>query len=106
MQLISYIITLMSIVGTVANAFQKRWCFYVWILTNLFWIIYDVWIGAYGQALLYVANCITCLIGLRKWKKKGDNDNKAHWIKKTYVDPETGEEESYTYFSIRQMLMK
>lgn len=70
MQLISYIITLMSIVGTVANAFQKRWCFYVWILTNLFWIIYDVWIGAYGQAALYVANCITCVIGLRKWKNE------------------------------------
>lgn len=70
MQNVSYIITLMSIVGTVANAFQKRWCFILWLFTNLFWVIYDLWIGAYGQAVLYVVNCITCVIGLRMWKSE------------------------------------
>lgn len=100
MQIISYIITAISIIATVGNAFQKRWCFVVWLFTNAFWIVYDIWIGAYGQAMLYVANFIICLIGLKNWKKKGDNGNKPRCIKKTYVDPETGEEESYTYFSI------
>lgn len=70
MQYTSYIITAISIIATVANAFQKRWCFIVWLFTNLFWIIYDLWIGAYGQALLYVANFVICVIGLRNWKKK------------------------------------
>ena len=69
MQTISYIMTALSIVGTVANAFQKRWCFIIWLFTNLFWVIYDLWIGAYGQALLYVVNCVTCVIGLWRWKK-------------------------------------
>ena len=69
MQIISYIITALSIIATVGNAFQKRWCFVVWLFTNAFWIVYDIWIGAYGQAMLYVANFIICVIGLKKWKK-------------------------------------
>ena len=73
MQYTSYIITAISIIATVANAFQKRWCFIVWLFTNLFWIIYDLWIGAYGQALLYVANFVICVIGLFKWKKKAES---------------------------------
>lgn len=70
MQNLSYIITGVSIVATVANAYKKRWCFIVWLFTNAFWIIYDLCIGAYGQALLYVANFIICVMGLRNWKKE------------------------------------
>ncbi len=70
MQNISYIITAISIIATVANAYKKRWCFIVWLFTNAFWIIYDLYIGAYGQALLYVANFIICVIGLWNWRGK------------------------------------
>ncbi len=70
MQYISYVVTILSIVGTVANAFQKRWCFWLWMVTNTFWVIYDIWMGAYGQAVLYVVNCITCVIGLWRWKNE------------------------------------
>ena len=74
MQIISYIITAISIIATVGNAFQKRWCFVVWLFTNAFWIVYDIWIGAYGQAMLYVANFIICLIGLKNWKPEEERN--------------------------------
>ena len=30
MERIAYIITVLSLIGTVANSLQKRWCFYIW----------------------------------------------------------------------------
>lgn len=37
MNYIAYAATVASIVGTVANSFQKRWCFWVWGCTNTLW---------------------------------------------------------------------
>ena len=68
MDVIAYLITAASIVGTLANSFGKRWCFYVWLCTNAFWVIYNVTVGSYAQALLYVFNFVTSIIGLIKWK--------------------------------------
>lgn len=66
---IAYIVTIASIIGTVANSFQKRWCFYIWLCTNAFWCIYNIINKQYAQALLYLFNFIMAIIGLVKWKK-------------------------------------
>lgn len=68
---IAYIVTLASIIGTVANSFQKRWCFYIWLCTNAFWCIYNIINKQYAQALLYLFNFIMAIIGLVKWNKNG-----------------------------------
>lgn len=70
MKEITYIVTAFTIIGTVANSFQKRWCFVVWIITNTFWIVYNLAIQQQAQALLYGVNLITSIIGLIKWKDK------------------------------------
>ena len=69
MQYIAYIITAASIVGTVANSFGKRWCFVVWGITNAFWIIYNVVLCSYAQALLYTFNLVMAIVGFLKWGK-------------------------------------
>lgn len=68
MTCISYIITAITLIGTIGNSFQKKWCFYIWIPTNLFWVIYNICIGQYAQAILYSVNTATSIIGLLKWK--------------------------------------
>ena len=75
MNYIAYFVTLCSIIGTVANSLQKRWCFWVWICTNTFWCIYNIVSGSYAQALLYAFNFAMAIIGLVKWKK---NDIKSN----------------------------
>ena len=70
MQYIAYFVTAASIAGTVANSFQKRWCFWVWICTNTFWTVYNIISGSYAQALLYAFNFIMAVIGLVKWRQK------------------------------------
>lgn len=68
MNMIPYIVTAASIVGTVANSFQKRWCFYIWLCTNAFWCVYNAKNRSYAQSLLYAFNFAMAILGLIKWK--------------------------------------
>ncbi len=68
MRYLPYIITLLSVAGTVANSLQKRWCFWVWLCTNAFWVVFNVTSGSYAQALLYAFNFATAILGLCRWK--------------------------------------
>ena len=70
MQYISYIVVAASVIGTVANSFGKRWCFVVWSITNTFWIVYNIALFSYAQALLYAFNLTMAVVGYIKWGKK------------------------------------
>ena len=69
MNILPYFVTAASIVGTIANSFQKRWCFYVWLCTNAFWCVYNAANGSYAQAALYAFNFAMAILGLVKWKR-------------------------------------
>lgn len=73
MSILSYIITAITLIGTVANSLQKIWCFYIWIPTNLFWAVYNIIIGQYAQAVLYTVNAATSVIGLVRWSRAAKN---------------------------------
>lgn len=74
MRYIPYIMTAFSVAGTIANSFQKKWCFWLWICTNIFWCGYNVLNTQYAQALLYVFNFVMCIVGLIKWQKPQPHD--------------------------------
>ena len=76
MNLFPYIVTIASIVGTVANSFQKRWCFWVWMCTNTFWCIYNAAGGSLAQALLYAFNFAMAAVGLIRWKREEERTTK------------------------------
>ena len=78
MRYIPYIMTAFSVAGTIANSFQKKWCFWLWICTNIFWCGYNVLNNQYAQALLYVFNFAMCIVGLLKWQKPQSNDRIRH----------------------------
>lgn len=69
LQLIAYVVTAASVIGTVANSFGKRWCFIIWGITNIFWIAYNAAFGSYAQALLYAFNLVMVIIGFIRWGK-------------------------------------
>ena len=62
-------VTVLSLVGVVANIYKKRWCFAVWFITNVTWCIYDYTIGAYAQSALFFIYGILAIWGWFKWKK-------------------------------------
>ena len=71
--IITWTMTVMSIFGTIANSFQKRFGFYFWLVANIFWVGYNFYNKMYAQAAVYLFNSIMCVVGLYKWKKNNSN---------------------------------
>ena len=72
-----WIITVASVVGTVANIYKRRWCFGVWAVTNATWVVYDVWKGAHAQAAMMAIYFGLAIWGLIQWKadsKEGEGE--------------------------------
>lgn len=57
-----------SLTGAFFNARQKWYSFLVWMVANVFWIIYDLYNGCYAQAALFTAYLSMNVYGLYCWK--------------------------------------
>lgn len=62
-----WLVTAISMCGTVLNCQKKRVCFVVWIFANIAWFIYDIQSALYSRALLDVVQTGFCFYGLSKW---------------------------------------
>ncbi len=69
----TWVITMASIVGVIANIKKKRWCFYVWAITNAAWVVINIIIGLYSAATLFAVYFVLAVWGLYEWK--GDCKN-------------------------------
>ena len=63
-----WVVTIASIVGTIANIHGKRWGFAIWLLTNLSWAAYDAYLHAWAQSVLFLIYAGLAVWGLVKWK--------------------------------------
>lgn len=75
-ELISWFATAVAIIGTIANSYKKRFGFYFWLASNVFWVWFNIHNAMYAQAAVYIFNSVMCLIGLKQWKRRDDNDNR------------------------------
>jgi hypothetical protein len=64
-----WIITGLSVIGTVLNIKKKRICFYIWLCTNSTWCIYDFVIGSFAQSALFLVYVGLAIWGIISWKK-------------------------------------
>jgi nicotinamide riboside transporter PnuC len=62
----------LSIIGAIANATQRRWGFHVWIVANIGWVAYDFALGCYAQSFLFIFFTCTNIYGLIYWKRNED----------------------------------
>jgi hypothetical protein len=62
-------ITVFSIIGTIANIYKKKWCFWIWTFSNMAWIIWDVWSGAYPRVFGDSVYLVLALWGMYSWGK-------------------------------------
>jgi nicotinamide mononucleotide transporter len=67
--MIDIIATTLSIVGIILNAKKIIWCWHIWILSNIFWIIYSISTQQWSQLILWVAFLIFNFYGYFQWKK-------------------------------------
>ncbi len=64
----TWIVTVLSIVGVIANIKKKRWCFYIWAVTNCAWMLINIGIGLYSAAALFLVYFVLAIWGIAAWK--------------------------------------
>jgi len=67
--MITWIITILALIGSILNIKKRRECFILWILTNLYWIIHDFRIGEQAQGVLFMTYSIFSIWGFIEWSK-------------------------------------
>jgi nicotinamide riboside transporter PnuC len=64
------VLYILGIGGVLLNNHRRRECFYIWLLSNLGWMIVDIQAGLNVQALLFMTYFCLSVHGLWKWKYK------------------------------------
>lgn len=70
-----WIVTVISVFGSILNARKSNKCFYVWIIANVFWLIYDIYTKLYSRAALDILQTIICISGIIHWRKEENDEN-------------------------------
>jgi len=65
---ITWILTILSLIGVVLNIKKRRECFYIWTLTNASWAIVDYTEGIYAQSFLFLIYTGLAVWGIIEWK--------------------------------------
>jgi nicotinamide riboside transporter PnuC len=64
-----WIATILSIIGTIANIYKKRYGFVLWIIADIIWIDIDYQAGLHEQAGLFLFFAILAMWGYIQWKE-------------------------------------
>jgi nicotinamide riboside transporter PnuC len=67
--------TILSIIGTILNAKLIKWCFPIYIVSNIGWIITDIQYGMYEQIPIWIVFIIIGIYGFWDWNKKEKSGN-------------------------------
>lgn len=67
MKTLGWVATILSITGILLNANLIIWCWSVWILSNVFWIIWSINKKEWSQLVLWIIFLITNIYGWYQW---------------------------------------
>lgn len=70
MQNLMWLVTGLSIIGTILNIKKKSVCFIIWLITNSIWCVYDFIIGSYAQSALFFVYVLLAVWGIYEWMVK------------------------------------
>ena len=68
-EIISWMVTGFSILGTILNIYKNKWCFIIWTATNISWIAINLVLGMYPQVVLFSVYTATSIWGMIAWFK-------------------------------------
>ena len=69
-EMLTYVMMVIALIGSYLNAKQRREGFLLWMLTNGFWIIHNLTVSEFAQAILYSANMVIAIMGFVQWNRK------------------------------------
>ncbi len=65
----TFFFTIASLIGVWINIKKNPLCFKIWFVTNGCWAVYDFWIGAFWQGILFTTYVGLAIYGIFSWKK-------------------------------------
>jgi len=69
MNLLFWLLTLLSLVGVVLNVKKNPACFYIWAVANAGWAVIDFYAGLPQQGVLFSVYFILAIYGIMEWRK-------------------------------------
>lgn len=69
---ITWLLTAVSLAGTVFSVHKKILCFYIWLIGDVCWFILDYTCGVYGRSVLDFVQVALAFWGIIEWKKDRD----------------------------------
>jgi len=76
MNYLTWLITIISLIGVWLNIKKNKLCFKIWAVTNFSWASYNYYVayntdkkGMYAQAVLFTTYFILALYGMYSWKE-------------------------------------
>lgn len=67
---VTWLLTMISLTGTVFNIKKKIICFYIWLVGDLLWMTFDLVSGMYGRAFLDFIQMILAIAGILEWRRE------------------------------------
>lgn len=67
----TWIVTVLSIIGVIANVKKKRWCFFIWVITNTTWMLVNIYMKLYSASFMFFIYLLLAIWGIISWGKKG-----------------------------------
>ena len=80
--LLSILATIICLTGTYYNVQKDKWCFNLWVIGNLMWIVFDMRYGWTSRVLLDCVQLYFAVVGLVEWSKTDNKDDKGNKEKK------------------------
>lgn len=65
----TWAIMIINLIGTWLNCRKRVAGFYIWLLCNIAWLIYDVATDNYARCVLDVVQAGFCMYGIMKWSR-------------------------------------
>ena len=65
--MIPWIALILSIIGIILNARKVIYCWLVWIIANVFWIVHSISVGDYVTTIVWAVFTVSNIYGWRKW---------------------------------------
>lgn len=75
LEMFSWLMVAMSLIGNVFVIKKNVLGQWIWAVSNVGWVAYDISIGAYSQAFLFFVYLLLCIWGIYSWSRDAKSVN-------------------------------
>ncbi|MCK5613164.1 nicotinamide mononucleotide transporter [Candidatus Pacearchaeota archaeon] len=69
MEALTWVMAASCVIGAILNAKKSIIGFYIWLPTNIMWVLFSLRLAQYAQASLFAVYTVIAIIGIKNWRK-------------------------------------